>query len=91
LFGHAAVRRERRLPGYHFDAINNGTNREAQRAARAILVDFGQMGARVEFDRLVPAVVTRQVALATIDAHFLIKKKFVKKIKFSSIFYKAKL
>ena len=50
--------------GHHLDAVNDGTDRDAERASRAILRHFGQMRLRVELDGLISRVVARHVTFA---------------------------
>ena len=44
----------RALAIHHLDAVDDGANTYAQRAARAVLGDVGQMGLGVKCDGLVP-------------------------------------
>ena len=50
--------------GDHLDAVDDGTDGDAKRASRAILRHACQVRLCVEFDGLIPGIVTRHVAFA---------------------------
>jgi len=58
--------------GHHFDTVDDGADGETECTSGAIVVDFGQMGERIEADCLVAGIVASHVTLATVDAHFLV-------------------
>ena len=54
----------------HCDAVVDGANGKAQRAASAVLVDdFGGMLDGIKCDTLIPSVVARSVARTAVNAH----------------------
>ena len=57
---------------YHFDAVDDGTHADAQRAARAIVGDVRQVTFGVERDCLIAGIVAGHVAFAAIDAHLFV-------------------
>ena len=63
---------------YSLDTVDDGADGETECTSGAIVVDFGQMGERIEGDCLVAGIVASHVTLATVDAHFLMGlKKFI--------------
>ena len=56
----------------HSDAVNDRTDRDAERAAGAIGRDVGEVCLGVKGDGLVARVVAGHVALAAVDAHVLV-------------------
>ncbi len=56
----------------HLDAIDDRAHANAERAARAVVRHVGQVRGRVKRDCLVARVIAGHVALAAVDAHFLV-------------------
>ena len=57
-------------PVHHLDAVDDGADGEAERAAGAgVGLDCGDVRLCVELDGLVAGVVAGHVALAAVDAH----------------------
>ena len=50
--------------GHHLDAIDDGTDGDAKSASGAVFCHARQVSLGVEFDRLIPRVVTRHVTFA---------------------------
>lgn len=58
---------------HHGNAIDDGTNGHAQRTARAVIGDVGDMGLGIEFNGLVAGIGTGHVAFAAVDTEVLEK------------------
>ena len=48
--------------GHHLNAVDDRTNRDTERASRAVVRHGGDVGLRIESDRLVATVVARHIA-----------------------------
>lgn len=61
---------------YHFDAINDWTNRDTKCTTGTIIGHFRNVGNWIKLYCLVSGVIASHVTLSTIDTHILQEGKF---------------
>ena len=60
----------------HLDAVDDGTDRYAESAARTVLGDVRDMSLGVKCYRLVARVVARHVAFTAIHTHLFVNQRY---------------